>query len=472
MQIDNSSFKYVILGGGTAGWLTALFVKEKFPYSDVTVIASSEIGILGAGEGTVPTIINFLKEININPEDVIKHAKGTIKNGIKFTNWNGDNSHYYHSFSSNLQQEQLFHALFENKKINIESKKIFDSNNLSGMSLHFDANKLADYLKTIGLVRNIKLIDNKVEDFVFDSDNNIVGLTLETKITIDCDFVFDCSGFKRLIIGKHFKSKWNCYKKTLPMKRAMPFFLDNTNEGNLPPYTDAIAMKYGWMWKIPVQGRYGCGYVYDSDYVSDEDIKLEIEEFAGIKLPENAKTFNFDAGYYEDTWVNNCVAIGLSANFIEPLEATSIYVTTSSLIYLLECINGITLRDKNSIDNYNSSIREINSKIAKFIYFHYLTNRKDSDFWKEFRIKRTMPSEIYDLLELSKNKNLSETDLDSLAYSSNKYHKFLTGFTSHNWLIVSDGLGLSSYKDTENSSQFDINDFLDHSEYLKYAKSQ
>jgi hypothetical protein len=130
------------------------------------------------------------------------------------------------------------------------------------------------------------------------------------------------------------------------------------------------------------------------------------------------------------------------------------------------------LRDKNSIDNYNSSIREINSKIAKFIYFHYLTNRKDSDFWKEFRIKRTMPSEIYDLLELSKNKNLSETDLDSLAYSSNKYHKFLTGFTSHNWLIVSDGLGLSSYKDTENASQFNINDFLDHSEYLKYAKSQ
>ena len=466
MQI-NKLFKYVILGGGTAGWLTALFVKEKFPYSDVTVIASSEIGILGAGEGTVPTIINFLKEINISQEDIIKHARGTIKNGIKFTNWLGDNSSYFHSFSL----KPYIYDLSENKKINLKSKDLSDSEKFSEMALHFDANQLADYLKYIGLSRGINLLDSKVKDVKFDFDNYIVGLELETNEQVDCDFVFDCSGFKRLIIGKHFKSKWNSYDHMLPMKKAMPFFLDNSNEQNLPPYTEAIAMKYGWMWKIPVQGRYGCGYVYDSDYVTDEEIKSEIEQSVGIKLPNNTKTFSFNAGYYQETWINNCVSIGLSANFIEPLEATSIYVVTASLIYLLECIKGITMRDKNSIENYNLTIEEMNSRIAKFIYFHYISNRTDSKFWQEFFLKNKMPSDISKLLKLSKNKILEDSDLESLVYSKNKYHKFLTGFTEYSWLIVADGLKLTSYK-SGIDHQFHINDFLDHSEYLKYANSK
>ena len=257
-------FKYVIVGGGTAGWLTALFVKEKFPYSDVTVIASSEIGILGAGEGTTPPFMNFLAKIKINPNEIISNCLGTIKTGIKFNNWSGDTKHYFHNFLADTRQ--------------------------GDSALHFDANLLAKYLQTVGIERGIKLVDNEVTDVCADSNNNITSLILKDKTSIDLDFVFDCSGFRRLIIGKHYNAKWTSYKKILPVDRAMPFFLQNDNT-NLPVYTEAIALRHGWMWKIPVQGRYGCGYVFDSSRATDSEIKEEIEILKDGDCLMNEKMF-------------------------------------------------------------------------------------------------------------------------------------------------------------------------------------
>ena len=351
-------FKYVIVGGGTAGWLTALFVKEKFPYSDVTVIASSEIGILGAGEGTTPPFINFLAKIKINPDEIISNCLGTVKTGIKFTNWCGDTKHYYHNFLSDTRQ--------------------------GDSALHFDANLLAKYLQTVGIERGIKLVDDEVTDVCTDSNNNITGLMLKDKTSIDLDFVFDCSGFRRLIIGKHYNAKWASYKKILPVDRAMPFFLQNDNT-NLPVYTEAIALRHGWMWKIPVQGRYGCGYVFDSGRATDSEIKEEIEEHLGHEIV-SPRMFSFDAGCFEDTWINNCVAIGLSSGFSEPLEATSIWVQITSLTFLLKNINGIISIDAGAKRRYNDAVKTMNSEIAKFLHFHYLTNRQDSDFWRSFEV--------------------------------------------------------------------------------------
>ena len=351
-------FKYVIVGGGTAGWLTALFVKEKFPYSDVTVIASSEIGILGAGEGTTPPFINFLAKIKINPDEIISNCLGTVKTSIKFTNWCGDTKHYYHNFLSDTRQ--------------------------GDSALHFDANLLAKYLQTVGIERGIKLVDNEVTDVCANSNNNITSLILKDKTSIDLDFVFDCSGFRRLIIGKHYNAKWASYKKILPVDRAMPFFLQNDNT-NLPVYTEAIALRHGWMWKIPVQGRYGCGYVFDSSRATDSEIKEEIEEHLGHEIV-SPRMFSFDAGCFEDTWINNCVAIGLSSGFSEPLEATSIWVQITSLTFLLKNINGIISIDAGAKRRYNDAVKTMNSEIAKFLHFHYLTNRQDSDFWRSFEV--------------------------------------------------------------------------------------
>jgi len=349
-----TNLEYAVVGGGTAGWLTALFVKSQFPYSEVTVIASSEIGILGAGEGTTPPFVNFLNQIGINPLDIIAQARGTVKNGIRFVNWRGVNDYYDHNF-------------------------LADSG-MGDRALHFDANLLAKFLQTQGLARGIKLIDSEV--VAVTGSDTITGLVLKDQTTVPVDFVFDCSGFARLIIGKHYATKWTSYQSILPVDRAMPFFLPNAGV-DLPTYTEAVAMRHGWMWRIPVQGRYGCGYVFDSSCATDEQIHQELEEYYGHEIV-SPRQFSFDAGCYDQTWVANCVAIGLSSGFSEPLEETSIWVQTASLNLLATKISGILNNDADARRQYNQAVNTMNRDIADFLHFHYLSGRNDSPFWQAF----------------------------------------------------------------------------------------
>ena len=353
----------VVVGGGTAGWITALYSKKIFPNDNITLIESPEIGILGAGEGSTKHLVEILNYLDIGIEELIKETKCTIKTGIKFTNWSKDKDYYYHDFTFEespfdesyfkpkdndydfpiLKYERFLNIVEKNTNSSINDN--YSDNKLlpftftndkennfnlwykySGHSIHFDARLLASFLSKIGISRNIKLIQDTIVDIETNDKNNIISLKLNNNDNIKTDFVFDCSGFARLIVGKYYNSKWKSFSEYLPMKRALPFFIDIDTE-NIPSYTEAIAMDYGWMWKIPLQHRYGCGYVFDSDYINEDQAQEEIEKFLGFKpvYPKtNGKSFIFDAGCFEEVWINNCLAVGLSSGFIEPLEATSI----------------------------------------------------------------------------------------------------------------------------------------------------
>jgi tryptophan halogenase len=424
--------KYTIVGGGTAGWLTALYVKKKCPEYDVTVIASSEIGILGAGEGTTPNFVSFLELIDIPVNDIIEYAKGTFKNGIKFTNWNGDGKNYHHFFQVHYDQ-------------------IIKETN-GKVALHFDANLLAKYLQSVGLKRGIELIDDEVVGINTDSDGYISDFKLKSGLTTTTDFVFDCSGFRRLIIGNFYKSKWNSYKDYLPVNRAMPFFLQN-DSGDLPPYTESIAMKYGWMWKIPVKGRYGCGYVFDSSYVSDEEIKAELEKYLGHEI-NSPRMFSFEPGCYEDICIKNCIAIGLSAGFVEPLEATSILVS----ILMLRNWNNIKteIENKNSteIEILNMYSKRINKDILNFIHFHYLTKRNDSKFWTDFSTKNKKLPFIEDFSDVMKTSLPEQSILDYLTAietirDGTPKINFTSLFKPFSWLQVGVGINFFNLKNEE-----------------------
>lgn len=400
--------KYVIVGGGTAGWLTALYVKKNIPYSQVTVIASSDIGVLGAGEGTTFHFIDFLKKIDITPQEIIDNAKGTVKRGIRFTNWNGDGNSYFHPF--------------------------FNGNK---SALHFDANLLSKYLETVAISRDILLIDDIVENIITDDKKYITDLQLKSGKSVKTNFVFDCSGFRRLIIGGLYKTNWVSYSDKLPAKKAIPFFVTNDNT-YLPEYTESIAMKYGWIWKIPVQGRYGCGYVFDSDFVSEEDILKELEKYLGYKI-KSPKTFTFNAGCFEKTWINNCIAIGLSAGFTEPLEATSIWVSIVSLQMIESKIDGIISRDQKSIEQFNLLIRNMNEEIVNFLYLHYLSKKKDSKFWETFKEKNKTPKYIKNIKTF---KTLSQYDLNylnSIYYFDDSKERIET-FGIESWNTIMDGV--------------------------------
>jgi len=457
----------VIVGGGTAGWITALYVRYHFPNCNITLIESSEIGILGAGEGTTPHFIKFLRELNIDIEDIFKHAKATFKNGIEFKNWNGDNQSYFHGFgdTKNIFEENYIAYLdaFINNNISSldyqtivsrENKVKFTQNfnpthstdfdTHGDYALHFDANLLAGYLKKVGIERGVDCIDSTVEIINADTENFITSLTLKNGQIKLCDFIFDCTGFKRLIIGQYYNTPWLDYSDTIPNNRALPFFLKDTSP-HIPPYTEAIAMKYGWVWKIPVQGRYGCGYVFDSSMATDDEIKKELEEYfqQEIIIP---RTFSFEAGCFKDTWVKNCISIGLSSGFIEPLEATSIMVSILSLESIMRNLPGIYFRDEDYIQCYNGDIRHYNNDVLDFIYLHYITKRQDTLYWKDFTKKNKQP------VGLSQSLDMINQEFTPAARRFNNRNKNRL-FSFYSFTIVADGLKILNVDKMNNLNQ-------------------
>ena len=428
-----------ILGGGSAGWLTALYIKQLFKNSNVTLIERKNIPIIGVGEATTPHIVSFLSSLNIDYKEVIKKTDGTLKNGISFENWNGDNKKYLHGFSLNghlsmFDNLDYLKQLINNKlpfvdytyqsqltyqnKINLENQSV---------ALHFDANKFATYLSEVGKQRNINHIIDDYKTCV----RNDLGFIKELKTTnhnIKTDFVFDCSGFQKLIIGNLYQDTWIDYQKHLPMKKAMLFPTQQTND---KPYTTARALKYGWVFEIPLQNRLGRGYIFDSDYINEDQAVKELEENYSDVNP--IRTIEFKPGRFQNAWIKNCIGIGLSTNFIEPLESTSIYMTIAQLELLKDFKDYIEKYNPNKTKIYNEIIANNNDAVLNFIYLHYVTKRKDSKFWKDFRKKNIMPNGMDKILE-----DINSNSLDN--YSLPRFTS--ASFCMQSYLKICEGLGM------------------------------
>jgi len=473
----------VVVGGGTAGWLTSLLVKRYYPNIEVTVIESEEIGILGAGEGTTPHFVSYLDKLKIPTSELIKNCKATIKLGINFENWNGDKKSYFHSFSSAQHLNEMHKLLFTkciSENISTGSicfqKKLCDQNKVSfsfiansesleqdpinsfsqntSWALHFDARELAKYLRKVAESRDIKRIEGKVSGFI-KKQEDVGEIVLQSGTKVNCDFVFDCSGFARLLIGKEFNTEWISYEDYLPLDTAVPFFIEH--DDNVSPQTDAIAMKYGWIWRIPVQGRYGCGYVFDSSYIDEEQAIKEAENYFGRKLT-SPKTFKFKPGTFKETVVNNCMAVGLAQSFVEPLEATSIWVSLINLDRFLET-GGIYNKTQLYRNKINEYCRLNNQRVLEFLRLHYITKRSDSPFWKEFEEKNLMLDKVEETLTLI---NCFEN-----CWFSHEYNNF----TLPSWLQVSAGLGLISDKNYKNYYNIE-NKKIITKEYLNLLQNQ
>ncbi len=445
----------VIVGGGTAGWLTALTMEKLMGYdANISLIESEEIGILGAGEGSTPNFPGLLNWLQIDYTDFLIKTNATYKIGISFENWNSKGEKYFHPFTSfhtkfdwviqnkkevaveyigylnknnlKLDEHILASVLAENNLSPLTIQKIEDVENSINYSFHFDAHLVAKYLRKIAERRKVKRIEGVVKDFKLNENNQINKIILKGNQIIKSDFVFDCSGFKRLIIGNLFKTNWKSYNESLKVNTAIPFFLPQEKE--IKPYTRAIAMKYGWMWQIPLQNRWGCGYIFDKNYTTIDEAKKEVETFIGNDINFN-KHIEFDAGRYEDVWVNNCIAIGLSAGFTEPIEATSIF----NAINQLSCVSKDNILDylngnREFYKDYNSWIAKLNDDVMDFLQFHYFTDRKDTKFWSDY-FDTTFKS-------LNLKNKLKKWNTDKI--SENDFKKESFGLA--NWLCVGVGI--------------------------------
>lgn len=395
--------KFVIVGSGTAGLLASLYIKNRFPSFEVTVVRSEEIGIIGVGEGTTPHFLRLLREINIDPIKIMKGTRGTVKNSIKFINWSGDNSSYHHPFNSGIKIFDL--AKFIHDGIDLH-KDVFqmdrneagDFNLRDPMAMHFDSSKMADILEKIAIDRGIEFINAEAEDFTTDDRGFITHIVLSDGRKVSSDFVFDCTGFHRKIIGKFYSQKWISFSDFLPAKKALAFWLEK--EIPLKPYTESVALSSGWSWKIPTQDRIGSGYVFDSNYISDEEAIREVSDFYGVDV-EVRKAIPFDPGIHDKLWVKNCVAIGLAGSFLEPLEATSLWHTCAQIRILFENVrffSNFFVDETEKRKEYNFKVFDVVKSSAEIIYLHYYSVRKDTSFWKQFKKSNPVPERMENII--------------------------------------------------------------------------
>lgn len=462
-----------IIGGGTAGWLTALYVQKIFPNSKINLIESDEIGIVGAGEGTTANIITFLQDLGIDHFDLIRETGATLKLNIRFENWNGDGKSYYHPFSTFLGMDKIdlnkigwpvdrtystyfnddariyliycivndlpFDQFLLNNSLGDKHLSNFSIDARTGTvepftlnSYHFDAKKLAEFLRKVGESRGIRRIEGIVDSIINNSDGYITKIKLKDGLVVNTDFVFDCTGFKRKIIGQFYQTKWKSYNKHLKVKSVIPFFLP-PDENKTVNYTNCIAMKNGWMFQIPLQHRFGSGYIFDSDFINGDQALEEAENFMGIKL-DPMRQINFEAGRFEMGWIKNCIAIGLSYGFTEPIEATAIMILIIQLTLIQSHLGGLTHGDNLIIDRYNKFIASMNDRVMDFLVFHYITKRNDSEFWRSLQNRSFVPDSLQEKLDLWKNQ--APTSLDD--HSSVPWEPFIP----ENYLMVGHGLGI------------------------------
>lgn len=447
--------RIVVVGGGTAGWISALLVQSLVPGAQVTLVASKEIGILGAGEGTTPHFVElFLKPVGIPVEDVVRHAGATFKNSIVFVNWRGDGRSYVHPFNDDVtpfpnlamihpenplpnKKVSFSGHLSERGRVLLSEEESPDGSpagpgglrNLGRWALHFDAVRLAAFLERVGRGRGIGLVEGTVTRVRSSHDGAVASLGLVDGREVDGDLYLDCTGFKRLLISGHYGVPWVDVHRALPLDRALPFSLPL--DGPRPPYTEAIAMDAGWVWKIPVEGRFGCGYVFDSEFASEEEARAQVRARFGADI-EFPRLLGFKAGYLERIWVKNCLAVGLSSAFLEPLEATSIMVTLATLHEFIRV--HLAQNDEIAREELNGFHRRMHEHIVDFLHAHYLGGRADTPFWKTFPQRTEAPPMSRRILERAGYRWPLEPD------PMNGSHP--APFPVESWIWVSKGLGL------------------------------
>jgi len=410
----------VIVGGGTAGWMTAAAMSKLLDRDiKVRLIESDEISTVGVGEATIPMIKLFNQALDLDENDFLKFTKGTFKLGIEFVNWGNIGESYMHGFGEigrHLGVLDFYHywlrAHMTSPAGSVPDLQQFSLNNVAAKmdrfmraanpatippelgpnspltrianAFHFDAGLYARYLRHYAEARGVERIEGKIVDTVLrEPDGFIDAVVMENGTRIDGEFFIDCSGFRGLLIEQALHAGFDDWSHWLPCDRAIA--LPTESVAPPRPYTQSIAHGAGWQWRIPLQHRVGNGHVFSSRFMSeDEAAAILLKNVEGKPIAE-PRTLRFTTGKRKKGWVKNCVAIGLASGFMEPLESTSIHMVQSAIARLFSLFPD---RDfvQADIDEYNLLTDYEAERIRDFLILHYkATRRDDTPFWNYCR---------------------------------------------------------------------------------------
>ena len=384
--------KVVIVGSGTAGLISAAMIKTYWgDRVDVSLYHDASKETISVGESTTPYINAFLSFFGIPANEIIRELDVTVKLGIHFNNWIPNQS-YFHGFNSvniegrrddspstySILNDDFNSGFLYNEPTDTVPETLFND---FSHALHIDTKQFIDFL-TKKLEGKINLVDDLVEDVVVEN-GNISRIVCKNSGVVEGDLFIDASGFNRILF-QHLDPKWNDISRYLPIDRAIPQQVPYDFDGKLPSYTVSEATENGWIWKIPIGDRYGTGYLYSSKFTSDEDAREKYNQWLIDNFNTELETdriIKYKPGYYEDYWIGNCLAVGLSSGFVEPLESTGIHLIIKQmydLIFFNSNLENLSFNRKSA----NLINRELYVDIINFVALHYCTNRNDSEFWR------------------------------------------------------------------------------------------
>lgn len=404
--------RIAIVGGGTAGWLSALILQEAARRGklalDLTVVESSKIPTIGVGEGTTAVFRGLLLQLGFDEFEFLRETGATIKYGIHHRDWcrvghsydgpiddpllvsqtpPGVSSSWLNQYciasGRSVTEPHLFTYLMDKSRAPfvIEGRDTPLAVGPFHHAYHFDQALVGQYLrrKAVG----IRTVDAVVEGARQDPETgDITALRIDAGDDLPVDFVIDCTGFRRALIGKTLGAEWISYADKLPVNRAMPFWIDHKDGDEIPAFTLAAAQSAGWMWQIPTQDRMGCGYVYSDAFLTPEQAQAEIEQTLGHRI-EPRSDIAINSGRLDRAWIGNCLATGLAQSFFEPLEATSIHGTIIQMMLFSQFHLPALGRDMDKqLDAYNGHVARQVDDFCTFINLHYVSERRDTPFWQ------------------------------------------------------------------------------------------
>ena len=401
----------VVVGGGTAGWMAAALLSRTLGTDrfSITLVESEEIGTVGVGEATIPPILDFNAVLGLNEDEFIRATNATFKLGIEFVDWQRTGHRYFHPFGKfGVDMDGIdFHSFWLRNVMSGGNPDIglFNTETLAarenrfsppsanaqiplpkfGYAFQFDAALYAGYLRRFSEGLGVVRLEGLIETVNQDADTGyIISLTLRDGRIVTGDLFFDCTGFRGLLIERTLQSGYEDWSRWLPCDRAVAVPTERA-VGPITPYTRATAREAGWQWRIPLQHRTGNGYVFCSDFLSEEEATEKLLGRLDGKPQKDPKVLRFVAGHRKKIWNKNVVALGLASGFLEPLESTSIHLVQACLTRFLSYMP----RDEFNpavIAEYNRRVLSEYTAIRDFLVAHYtVTERDDTPFWRHCR---------------------------------------------------------------------------------------
>ncbi len=435
--------RIVIVGGGSAGWLAAAYLngalnrRDFAPGVDITLVESPDIPRISVGEATIPSLLHVLEVAGIDELEFVKKTDATYKQAIKYRNWSHNKGEaYYHPFTRGpfgpidytgedwllsdrsipyMETVSAQPALCELGLI----PKMKGPGSLGAplyYAFHFNAQKFADYLTEFSTARGVNHIRANMVDADLSDSGLLRAIETDTAGRIEGDIFIDCTGFSAALIEKKMSAGYYDASRYLMCDRAlvMPIPYDVAYPGEMRSYTTSTALSAGWIWDIPLRTRRAVGYVHSSAFISAEDAEREVRKYEGPHSKDlDTRIVNFQVGWRRRHWVGNCIAIGLSGGFIEPLESTGIYLSELGVAMLAEHFPYKDEHIPALAFRYNRIMQNRYYEILDFINLHYcLTKRTDTAFWREAQKPERITDRIQAKLEFWKTKRPSSVDLE------------------------------------------------------------